>query len=269
MRMMIIPITVCMLACKAEKPADQPDVTPGTVIPAAGQGEQTHGTTVPTPRPSEPAKPIEPQDTASMSVAVFRGNNLTECVEARVITRMSDNGEPFFAAHHVTAHHIVLILAEDILVMGTGGRSTLAAGKPSVFTEFFTKGIMPNSETSKDGRVGSKPVVMDEKVLAGIKWPPESLAKLVEKGEMASVASCASMNRIALGTCTLKQSALTLEWTVTRQHFDVRSTSDTDAGLRHCLLIGGEWSQPAADDPAAARERLRQRAATLNTPPSQ
>jgi hypothetical protein len=48
-----------------------------------------------------------------------------------------------------------------------------------------------------------------------------------------------------------------------RYHFDVASTSDSDAGFKTCLVLGGKWSAPAENNTAAALARARQQALKL------
>jgi hypothetical protein len=78
--------------------------------------------------------------------------------------------------------------------------------------------------------------------------------------------SCRSQfsDRVALASCEASKSvdrdggAITV--IISANYYDVRTANDSDAHMRDCLKIGGKWESAKRDDPAASRERLRQRA---------
>jgi hypothetical protein len=82
------------------------------------------------------------------------------------------------------------------------------------------------------------------------------------------MSSCMMPDRLVLGTCVV-QDALTaptkasITWHVTRLHFDVAATVDSDVGMLACLRVGGKWSAPPRTDAAVLQERLHQYARQL------
>jgi hypothetical protein len=50
---------------------------------------------------------------------------------------------------------------------------------------------------------------------------------------------------------------------VTRQHFTVADTVDSDAGTKNCLTLGGQWTAASKDDRDVVHERVRQRVGQL------
>lgn len=83
------------------------------------------------------------------------------------------------------------------------------------------------------------------------------------------VESCAEQfaDRVALGSCvnesTLSGDGGVAVVRIASNYYSAATTKDSDAHMRACLKDGGKWSAPSKDDPEAARERLRQRAAEL------
>ncbi len=216
------------------------------------------------------ARPL-PKDTAeaaSLAVARFKGDNLKECVAVQVsLVRPGQRGltQTDAALPLVEAKHLAVVLADDALSLGgatvleRGGKETI-----SRFSAAVAEASWPNLAGKVKGE--SDPTMVRE--VAAVSWPPPHRAKDAQRGELAAVDTCALPNRIALGTCEVQDSTTTetgvhLEWSLTRYHFDIRSTTETDSGLKTCLRIGGKWSTPAKDDADATMERLRQRSEGL------
>lgn len=220
--------------------------------PTAKPGAQQSANPPPPPPSASSTETADPPLAASgiIAVATFKGDNLHECVEASVAIRLTDTDKA-----PITPHQAGLIIIEDILMLVSGGESVIANAKRAELTAFLTKIV--------EGKLDKKKRSDLQEMLSKLKWPFASVADRVKKGELAMVENCASVGRLSLGTCTLSDSTPSIEWSITRFHFDVGSTSDSDSGLKTCLRIGGNWSSPAKNDPAAARERMRQRAGEL------
>ena len=74
-------------------------------------------------------------------------------------------------------------------------------------------------------------------------------------------------DRVSLATCDvagdIELDAGVMRLTISSRYYNVKTTKDSDRRMKDCIKAGGKWAAVAHDDPRAARERLRQRAADL------
>lgn len=93
-------------------------------------------------------------------------------------------------------------------------------------------------------------------------WPPKDFADQFRRGELAFADACPS-DRVVLGSCLLVASSRKITVVTTHLHLDVASTRDSDAGMRACIVEGGQWKAVARRDADASMESMRQHAADL------
>lgn len=103
---------------------------------------------------------------------------------------------------------------------------------------------------------------LEVRMASGAKHLPKDLVPLKK--------SCAEqfVDRTSLASCLVVETLPAdagmpgIKSVMMASYYSVRTLND-DVYMRDCLKMGGEWEAAKKDDPAAARERLRQRAKAL------
>jgi hypothetical protein len=254
-----IGLAVAMLVIVAATPGTEGC---GKTEPTIGQSEVTSAPAV-VPAAAQP--PTTPTSTSHVeksriAVASFKGEHLQECMLVAVTigrplgNRADGKAEPWAS---LTAEQFALLLLDDGLTAVQNGSSVLRAGGKETLTK--------NMASFADGKTDEEKAAITEtiKQLEG-----DAIAEQFKKDGLLRVENCEFPGRMPLGTCLIEdsvktESSIELAWAISRFHYDVSSTADSDAGMKSCLTLGGNWVAPAQDDPAAAHERVRQRTRQL------
>jgi hypothetical protein len=204
-------------------------------------------------------------ETASVAIAQFRNNQLVNCT-MDAVTINSDSGNKPDPAVTLDTTQLALLLMDD-------GKFAFDSPKGNAVLATNTSGKRSTSEVLLALAVGDRHVdptaVLTDadlsKEIAAIKQ--ESANAKQAAGEIA-MTSCNIPDHTVLGTCVIADTftaptKASIAWRVSRFHFDVSTTVDSDAGMLACLQLGGKWTAPAKNDPAVVRERLHQHAAQM------
>lgn len=223
--------------------------------PAAGEQPEAAA------RPAVPTRlPIDANETPAarierggFALAKFDGDHLTHCWQVSVAA----------ANPVVSLDGLALMIAEDVLIASDGGESVLANNGTRSLTALLAAISRDGDDLSALNR--GKPMSA-----ADIAQLREGVAKLatvplaeLSNGDLAKVESCDMPGRVALGLCHLEDKNEVVAWSLDHVHFDVRTTSDTDAGMKTCLTLGGHWTAQDPNNRDVAMERLRQHSAQL------
>ena len=230
--------------------------------------------------PAEPPAPVaavEPAlETATFSVASFRGDDMTECATATVTKRQ---GRADMGVSWPGPLTLTLLLVDDALVAAGGGsaalleedgvaQTTAMMDRASFKAWSAKKAAEASTLPAKAAKATPKPSDaeieknLDEFVveMTKQKWPTNNRAKDVKSGALAKVEDCAFPGRAVLGTCLIGNSLPVGSWSFVQRHYSVAATIDSDAAFKRCLKMHGKWTAADLDSDQVAHQRRRQHA---------
>jgi hypothetical protein len=276
----IFGVALC-LACAALATACNGKPDSETRQSAASPISRTVPSDAPTPDVWVADAQLVTVQTASIAVATFRGEHLQGCLQV-VVTVTRANDFAVAPAYNVTPEQAAMLMLDDALIAFANpkdGKSTFVGARQIMARILLT--LTTGRPIPLNSAAAAKVI---KELTVGARWPPKDREEQVKSGELARVESCAFPDRTPLGACAIESTATgstpgpadpeaklhfdvapasELALRVDRYHFDVASTSDSDAGMKTCLALGGKWSAPSRSDPATARERARQHAGQL------